>query len=331
MLHWLDLVSRLSARAESTPLVIDNHANDHAWLIFVEFQWELRQGLPQAVNYLSDVCGQLGYIPPEVYISIEISPNERSVGPMNISCHLYWERLSTFFGRIDPIRQVGVTAFHHRSELVNVPTGVTNTSPFNSSTIDFRRMILDIHTTSDGASTCNIEPYTYVAACSDSSIDKIESEHSQGLPGLDTSFAYWDSSLPFVSHFEQCSATIKMEDVKVDNWLLAPRDLPSDTIEEEEAEFASFDESQHSFLIDRPKAPLPYFPPIWAQVSSSLFWRFTNPEIWRHQQSRQEICESLGWFRSYQGGVYHTREIVKGYLLGGFSARSYTVFYRNSN
>ncbi|KAJ3475801.1 hypothetical protein NLI96_g11593 [Meripilus lineatus] len=50
-----------------------------------------------------------------------------------------------------------------------------------------------------------------------------------------------------------------------------------------------------------PKRPLPSYPPIWAQ-------------------SRQEVCESFDWFRSYQGGVYFLKDIVKGYLLGGFSA-----------
>ncbi|KAI0298518.1 hypothetical protein BC826DRAFT_997790 [Russula brevipes] len=50
-----------------------------------------------------------------------------------------------------------------------------------------------------------------------------------------------------------------------------------------------------------PKPPLPITPPIWAQ-------------------SRQEVCESLDSFRSYQGGVYHSNDIVKGYLLGAHSS-----------
>ena len=288
MLHWLDLVS---ARAENTPLVVDNHADDHAWLIFVEFQWELRKGLSQAVNYLSSVCHQLGNIPPEVYFLIEISPNEQSVGPIIIDSYWwppYWEKWSAFVDGIgiDPIRQVDVTAFH---QLVNVPTGVSSTSLLNSSTtstIDSRRMVLDVHATSDGASTCSIEPYTYIAAYSDSSIAKIESEHSRGPPEqLNTSLAYWDQLPLLVSQSEQYPAAIKMEDLKLDNWLYVYRDLASDAIEEEEAEFnppAGFDESQQTFLIDRPKVPLPFFPPIWAQVGSFLFWRFTNPEILRH-------------------------------------------------
>ncbi|KAH9176545.1 hypothetical protein EDB89DRAFT_1846188 [Lactarius sanguifluus] len=43
-----------------------------------------------------------------------------------------------------------------------------------------------------------------------------------------------------------------------------------------------------------------------------------QPPIWA--QSRQEVCESLDSFRSFQGGVYHIHDIVKGYLLGGHSS-----------
>jgi len=39
-------------------------------------------------------------------------------------------------------------------------------------------------------------------------------------------------------------------------------------------------------------------------------------------KSRQEICEAFDWFRSYQGGVYHVDDFVKGYLLSGFPSRS---------
>ncbi|EKM54554.1 uncharacterized protein PHACADRAFT_185468 [Phanerochaete carnosa HHB-10118-sp] len=50
-----------------------------------------------------------------------------------------------------------------------------------------------------------------------------------------------------------------------------------------------------------PKLPLLRLPPIWAQ-------------------SRQEVCESCDWFRSYQGGVYFVKDLVRGYLLSAFSA-----------
>lgn len=49
------------------------------------------------------------------------------------------------------------------------------------------------------------------------------------------------------------------------------------------------------------KPQLPRSPPIWAG-------------------SRQEICENLEYFRSYQGGVYFKNDIVRGYLLGAFAA-----------
>ncbi|KAF7980743.1 hypothetical protein HWV62_36767 [Athelia sp. TMB] len=42
------------------------------------------------------------------------------------------------------------------------------------------------------------------------------------------------------------------------------------------------------------------------------------PPIWA--TSRQEVCESLDWFRSYHGGVYFSNDVVKGYLLGGFAS-----------
>ncbi|KAF8265233.1 hypothetical protein EI94DRAFT_364661 [Lactarius quietus] len=50
-----------------------------------------------------------------------------------------------------------------------------------------------------------------------------------------------------------------------------------------------------------PKPLLPVKPPIWAE-------------------SRQEVCESLDSFRSFQGGVYHIHDVAKGYLLGGHSS-----------
>ncbi|KAF8160743.1 hypothetical protein B0H34DRAFT_697920 [Crassisporium funariophilum] len=34
-----------------------------------------------------------------------------------------------------------------------------------------------------------------------------------------------------------------------------------------------------------------------------------------------EVCEAFDWFRSYQGGVYHARNVAKGYLLSAFASR----------
>ncbi|RDB24732.1 hypothetical protein Hypma_007651 [Hypsizygus marmoreus] len=60
------------------------------------------------------------------------------------------------------------------------------------------------------------------------------------------------------------------------------------------------DPSHHATVqIPQYKPPLSKLPPIWAQ-------------------SRQEVCESFEWFRSYQGGVYYSRNVVKGYLLSAF-------------
>ncbi|KAK0203612.1 hypothetical protein DFS33DRAFT_1332731 [Desarmillaria ectypa] len=50
------------------------------------------------------------------------------------------------------------------------------------------------------------------------------------------------------------------------------------------------------------RQPLPKYPPIWAR-------------------SRQEVCETWDWFRSYQGGVYFSQNEAKGYLLSAFSSK----------
>ena len=34
------------------------------------------------------------------------------------------------------------------------------------------------------------------------------------------------------------------------------------------------------------------------------------------------MCEAFDWFRSYQGGVYHSDHAVKGYLLSAFASKS---------
>ncbi|KAK0495928.1 hypothetical protein EDD18DRAFT_1074824 [Armillaria luteobubalina] len=44
-----------------------------------------------------------------------------------------------------------------------------------------------------------------------------------------------------------------------------------------------------------------------------------NPPIWA--RSRQEVCETWDWFRSYQGGVYFSQNEAKGYLLSAFSSK----------
>ncbi|KAG2043695.1 hypothetical protein BDR03DRAFT_851560 [Suillus americanus] len=59
--------------------------------------------------------------------------------------------------------------------------------------------------------------------------------------------------------------------------------------------------------IEQEKPRLPVKPPIWAE-------------------SRQEVCESFDYFRSYQSGVYSLKDIVKGYLLGG-SPASRDIFH----
>ncbi|KAF9070074.1 hypothetical protein BDP27DRAFT_1402166 [Rhodocollybia butyracea] len=56
--------------------------------------------------------------------------------------------------------------------------------------------------------------------------------------------------------------------------------------------------------------------PLWMEPLQELP---VMPLIWA--QSRQEVCESFDWFRSYQGGVYFVNNVTKGYLLSGFPAK----------
>lgn len=56
-----------------------------------------------------------------------------------------------------------------------------------------------------------------------------------------------------------------------------------------------------SRLRSRLRPPLPCTPPVWAK-------------------HRQEVCETVEWFRSYQGGVYFNKNYAHGYLLSAFSA-----------
>ncbi|KAH9859075.1 hypothetical protein C2E23DRAFT_718154 [Lenzites betulinus] len=67
--------------------------------------------------------------------------------------------------------------------------------------------------------------------------------------------------------------------------------------------------------------PKPAPPPLLAKKRLA-----TQPIIWA--ESRQEVCESFDWFRSYQGGVYFNNDMVKGYLLSAFSS-SRDIFARD--
>ncbi|KAJ7486476.1 hypothetical protein FB451DRAFT_1026883 [Mycena latifolia] len=69
-----------------------------------------------------------------------------------------------------------------------------------------------------------------------------------------------------------------------------------------------------------PKPPLPRLPPIWAQVT--IISRLAlNAAAHVVSQSRQEVCESFEWFRSYQGGIYQNNGTVKGHFLSAFPAK----------
>ncbi|KAF8348386.1 hypothetical protein F5887DRAFT_1280766 [Amanita rubescens] len=392
--RWLDLAfppPLKEKNKKSVEIVVD----DHTWLVFVKFQWALRQSNRQAAKFLSEARRNRSYIPPavlargslppapaiykrkrhpgsrrdvvskavrrprkrtcprknktrakantkelsmplnpmivdhpnfsgecspgiistddcrmeesgEAYVQTETSLKEQSVDPMFInspSCPSNFEQWSAFTDGIEPPPQLGETVFNHRSKPmnrqdmmpVNIPISVSNTgSPVDSFTCRAvsNTTVPVFHTISDGKPVSNIGVDTFAAASLDSSMIENESEHNLGSPvPPNISLACLEQSFPM--------------DGESFGWLYD--DLSNGPMvlyhgEETEIHFpARYGESQRFTVIDVLKEPLRCYPPMWAQ-------------------SRQEICESFGWFRSYQGGVYYTREIVKGYLLGGFSA-----------
>jgi hypothetical protein len=73
-------------------------------------------------------------------------------------------------------------------------------------------------------------------------------------------------------------------------------------------------------ILPAQKLPLCVNPPIWAQVRDNTL-RHNKMSSFISVQSRQEVCETFDWFRSYQGGVYFAHNTVKGYLLSAFSSK----------
>lgn len=71
------------------------------------------------------------------------------------------------------------------------------------------------------------------------------------------------------------------------------------------------------------KFTIPVRPPIWAQVECGFLYErhyYYRAYSFSFSKSRQEVCESFDWFRSYQGGVYHVHNVARGYLLSAFSS-----------
>ncbi len=69
----------------------------------------------------------------------------------------------------------------------------------------------------------------------------------------------------------------------------------------------------------------PRAPPVWANVRmagcSSSAWHGLNFSL----QTRQELCESLPYYRAFQSGLYMCKGSAYGYLLDGFSAPCVSV------
>ncbi|KAI0949242.1 hypothetical protein AcW1_008912 [Taiwanofungus camphoratus] len=89
------------------------------------------------------------------------------------------------------------------------------------------------------------------------------------------------------------------------------------TVEEALTSQSSLTGEENTLLVAPPGDVPAYVPPVvHAQARRPRLP--VKPPIWA--QSRQEVCESFDWFRSYQGGVYFLKDMVKGYLLSAFSS-----------
>ncbi|KAJ7173924.1 hypothetical protein C8R43DRAFT_1230706 [Mycena crocata] len=80
-----------------------------------------------------------------------------------------------------------------------------------------------------------------------------------------------------------------------------------------------FDESHRTLIIPRLDAKMPHSPTSEPEYQYQYGWPTSHggyPPIW--SATRQEMCESSNFFRSYQGGVYQHAGVVKGYMLGAF-------------
>ncbi|KAI0254135.1 hypothetical protein BJV78DRAFT_1122074 [Lactifluus subvellereus] len=84
-------------------------------------------------------------------------------------------------------------------------------------------------------------------------------------------------------------------------------EIPEDEDDLHDVASSEYRDSSHIGLEKEPAINLPPKPRL-----------SVRPPIWA--QSRQEVCESLDSFRSFQGGVYQSNDIVKGYLLGAHSS-----------
>ncbi|KAJ7932054.1 hypothetical protein B0H13DRAFT_1956449 [Mycena leptocephala] len=59
-----------------------------------------------------------------------------------------------------------------------------------------------------------------------------------------------------------------------------------------------------------------YYDPVPVAVQYSWPSQTGFPPVW--SQSRQEMCKTLPWFRSFHGGVYQKSGVAKGYMLSEF-------------
>ncbi|PFH53754.1 hypothetical protein AMATHDRAFT_985 [Amanita thiersii Skay4041] len=314
--QWLDLTFPIEARGKERLLV------DHAtFKTFVAFQLELKTGIDAARNYLVKFCRSKNYPyaldpvvskrrPPEIPPPRRKRRNKRrnkgSRKQHALSAGVKSSCVETN-SQLPPCT-LGVPPCGSKEEVcsgnTHAPPGQEDHSRLNLAPYFVEHEATHLPTSNQhGAHTS-----WRLGVDSSREIYPVAQDVLMGAPephlGLQAKLSY-----PGVPYSNQGMPFPGVNYEPADNWLYASQyDLSRDLYVEEEDEHTNACPSgdicnvcQPSSLQDKEKPPLTIYPPIWAQ-------------------SRQELCESFGWFRSYQGGVYYNRDIVKGYLLGGFSA-----------
>lgn len=145
-----------------------------------------------------------------------------------------------------------------------------------------------------GLSVPGKRPHDYESGSSQTTASYYPWKKHKGSPTIDIS-----ELLKFEDHVDHSRP--------YENWISEDPHLIGHEEEEELSSDAMFADAVMRLPADSEpsigcRQPLPKYPPIWAQ-------------------SRQEVCETWDWFRSYQGGVYFSQNEAKGYLLSAFSSK----------
>ncbi|KAF8639503.1 hypothetical protein AX17_001408 [Amanita inopinata Kibby_2008] len=327
--RWLDLTFPVQAHEKQRKRLVVDHQTLH---IFVQFQWELYRDSEQARLYLRKIYKAKKYdFAPDGSVSPKIPQRKRRPGfrDKSVNEDAKWVATSSCAppkNKPRHIRSVPRDLDRPHSigsfGLETTPSGEVESRP-QTSVSQYNTVAPVLHGV---LNETTIEAHSK-ASVTDLNVTKIrmENNHSKRLEklrpghvsinghfsGADAPLLHssgqrqWNEVAPSLSnHSTRSTLGHELVDESPENWLcMSSNDLIQDLCHSIEEVKANCDIPKLSPAqpTSRPKLPLPIYPPIWAQ-------------------SRQEVCESFGWFRSYQGGVYYNRDVVKGYLLGGFSA-----------